>query len=330
VKGDSGPSAERSLGREVWPFVPIYLALSLINLILKIRATPAWFDGELARNHESLLRFTYTNNEQSRLFQFLIPELFVRLFGLSVEHAYLVQRLGFVWLAFVLFHIYMRHWFDAGRSFAGVVLLAAIMPLTYPLDLQESFSFLMVSFLLGLWAIRADRPVLFALALILGALDNETTLVLPAVYFFAHVRGWRPRALWDVGWRTLAVAAPAYLVTAIIRYINRHQPHLGGAWHLPDNLEGLWNDVQRSPLDYYEAKYLGLLFVYGALWVYAYLGWARKPPFLRAGLLMIPLFLVSHLLTGIIAEPRQMIPLAYIIIPASFCWLFPDGTISNP
>jgi len=312
--------------REVLPFVPVYFSLSLLSLILKIQAAPDWFNGALAQNHEALLRFAYTNNEQSRLLQFFIPELLVRLFGLSVEHAYLVQRLAFVWLALVLFHVYLRHWFGKALSFAGPVVLAAVLPVTLVFDLQESSPFLMVSFLLGLWAVRADRPGLLALALVVGALNNETTLVLPAVYFFAHFRDRRLGALWAVTWRTLAVAAPAFAVAGAIRYVNRHQPHLGGAWHLPDNMAGLRDDLNQSPLDYYRAEYLRPLFLYGALWVYAWLRWSRKPRCLRAALLMTPFFLLAHLLTGVLREPRQMIPLAYVIIPAAFFWLFDDET----
>src|SRR5262245_64222774 len=83
--------------RELLPFVPVYFFLSLINLVLKLRATKDdWFNGRLDENHQKLLAFEYTNNEQSRLLQFLIPESFVRFFGLSVQHAYMVQRWLFV------------------------------------------------------------------------------------------------------------------------------------------------------------------------------------------------------------------------------------------
>ncbi len=324
------PESKVSFRREVLPCAAVYVFLSIINLFLKLRVTPDWFNGHLDDNHRQLLAFAYTNNEQSRLFQFLIPELFVRLFGLSVGHAYVVQRLLFVWLAFVLFHVYLRHWFRPGLAFAGVALLAAVMPLTYIWDLQESAPFLMVSFLCGLWAIRAERPFLFSAALVVGALNNETTLVLPSVYFFYHFRGWRWQALRPVVWRTVAVAAPAFVVTAVIRYVNRDRPHLGGGFHLGDNLVGIFSDLQYPGLkpEYFSSNYLSLFLLFGALWVYAYLSWTRKPRFLRAALLMVPLFALSNLITGIISEARQMIPLAYVIIPAAFFWLFANEIAS--
>ncbi len=320
------PENRTSWRGEVWPCAFVYFFLALISLFLKLRATDDWFNGMLADNHRQLLGFAYTNNEQSRLFQFLVPEALVRLLGLSVEQAYLVQRLAFVWLAFVLFHVYLRRWFPRGTAFAGVCLLAAVLPLTYLWDLQESAPLLMVTFLCGLWAIREDRPLLFALALVVGALDNETTLILPAVYFFYHFRGWRPGALWPVVGRTLALAAPAYLVTAAIRYLTRDRPHLGGALHIGDNLQGIYTHLlyPELTLAYFRHNYLSIFMLFGVLWLYAYQSRARKPHFLRAGLLMVPLFVLSNLITGIVSEARQMVPLAYVIIPAAFFWLFEE------
>src|ERR1051325_9541384 len=58
--------------------------LSFVCLTGKLSTTPAWFDGTLERNHHLLLHWSYTNNEQSRLLQFLVPEAFHRVLGLSV------------------------------------------------------------------------------------------------------------------------------------------------------------------------------------------------------------------------------------------------------
>src|SRR5919112_629499 len=116
------------LNREAPTFGLIYLCLAGINLLAKLKATPDWFDGTLLRNHNLLLQFSYTNNEQSRLLQYYIPELFQRLLPLSIEYCYMMQRLLFVFLVFVCFHIYLRKWFSAPVSFCGVLLLAILMP----------------------------------------------------------------------------------------------------------------------------------------------------------------------------------------------------------
>ena len=105
TEGDTVNPRTRSLLKESFLiFGSVYLVLSLINLRVKLLLTPAWHSGTLEQNHQLLLSFSYTNNEQSRLLQFYVPEFLVRLFPLSVPNAYLVQRWGFTFLAFCCFH----------------------------------------------------------------------------------------------------------------------------------------------------------------------------------------------------------------------------------
>ena len=185
--------------RELAVFAPVYFFLSLIALRDKLFLTFSWFDGTLVSNHTLLLHFGYTNNEQSRLLQFLIPELFRNLFSLSIPDAYILQRWLFVFLAFVCFHMYLRKWFGTPASFAGVLFLAAIMPLTSLDDLQESSPLLLLTFLIGLWAIRDDNILVLLLASFVGGLNNETMLMIPVVYFFYHFKAARPRDKMNFG-----------------------------------------------------------------------------------------------------------------------------------
>lgn len=306
-------------------FGSVYFFLALINLQAKLSVTPAWFNGTLVENHKNLLAFQYMNNEQSRLFQFYIPELFIRIFNLSVGHAYILQRLLFVFLAFVAFHFYLRKWFDKGLAFAGVVTFAAIMPLSYFNDLQESTPLLLLTFVLALWAIREQRVGWYMLILSLGAINNETMLILPSVFFFYNFKSFEPRHLLRLSLITLGSCLPAYLLVGTIRYINRDRPHLGGAWHWPDNIKGIWDHLNLPLLDYSQASYLYIFFIFGAFWVYAFLKYSNKPLFLRRAALMIPFFIFAHLLTGRIHEVRQMLPLSFIIIPMAFFYLFPTS-----
>src|SRR5215204_6733821 len=302
-------------GREAIVFSLIYVWLSWIDLRVKLFTTPAWFDGQLIRNHASLLEFNYTNNEQSRLLQFYIPELFHRLFALSTEHSYILQRFLFVSLAFICFHIYLRRWFDARVSFCGVLLLAAIIPFTYYVgDLQESSPLLLLTFLLGLWTIREHRKILTATVLLIGGINNETMLILPLVYFLYNYETRNMRNLLVLCRDTFLVSLPMILAVGVIRYINWDRPHLGGGWHLPDNLEGIINGYM---------GYWGFFFIFGILWVYAFLQYERKPLFLKRASLIIPFFIVAHLLTGIIFETRQMLPLSFVVIPMALFYIFP-------
>ena len=302
-------------------FGSVYLVLALINLRVKLFLTPAWHDGTLERNHRLLLSFLYTNNEQSRLLQFSIPEVLLQLFRFSVSDAYLVQRWGFTFLAFCCFHCYLRKWLNKELAFGGVLLLGCIMPLTYFNHLQESAPLLGLTFLLALWAIRERRSLSYTAILLVGAINNETMLFLPAVYFFFNFQNWKVRSLVRLSLQTIACALPAYCAVGVVRYITRDRPHLGGAWHL-DNLEGILQGLTAAPVDYWKTWYLYIFFVFGFLWIFAFLKFKQKPVFLQRALLTVPLFIIPHLVTGIILEVRQMLPLSFIIIPAAFYYLF--------
>jgi len=314
--------------RELLLFVPIYFCLSLTNLVLKIHLTPEWTDGTLSGKHNLLMAFQYYNNEQSRLFQFLIPEFFHRLFSIYIESSYALARLLFVFLALVLFHFFLRKWFSQAESFAGVVILSGSMAISFLIqDTQESAPLLMLLLVLALWAMREKKDLLVGLLLLLGVgLTNETMLIMAAGYFFYRMKNFKIPTLLKTGWATLLVSAPAFLTQGVIRYINRHQPHLGGAWHLPDNLRGLYF-VLINPIKpiFNHGYYIYPLLIFSIFWVYAAIGYKKSPRFLQAVFWMMPLFIGAHLLTGLINESRQMIPLGFIVIPMSLFLLFPKN-----
>jgi hypothetical protein len=312
---------------ELLKFGSVYFFMALINLRLKLSMARAWFDGGLLDNHQHLLAFQYVNNEQSRLLQFYIPETFHRLLGLSVVHSYILQRFLFVLAAFICFHFYLRKWFDTKLAFAGVTFLAAIMPLAYFNELQESAPLLLLTFLLALWAIREHRTVWYIIIMTVGAANNETMLILPVVYFFYNFKGFELKRLIRLSLITLVSSLPAYLLVGTIRYINWDRPRLAPAWQWPNNIRGMWQQFYTPPIDYWAASYFYIFFIFGVFWLYAFLEYAKKPLFLRRTALMIPLFILAHLLTSIISEVRLMLPLSFVIIPMALFYLFPETEV---
>lgn len=323
------PASNEYTYKELAIFAPVYFCLAYINLIIKLWMTPAWFQV-LERNHSMLLNFNYTNNEQSRLMQFYMPELFHKLLGLNVIHAYELNRFLFVFLAFVLFHMYLKRWFTTAESFAGVALLAAVMPLAYMNCLQESAPLLLMLFLLSLWAIRDNKIIMLFLLFFLGGLTNETMLILPAVYFFYHLKFERFKEIVQLAVKTLLISIPLLITILPIRLITRYNPigsdipreHLGGAYHWPDNWQGITRDINLSFFEWHHAFYIYFIIIFGVIWIYAFIGYTKKPLFLRRASWMIPFFLISHMITGIIKESRQMLPLAFILIPMAMFFLF--------
>jgi hypothetical protein len=162
-----------------------------------------------------------------------------------------------------------------------------------------------------------------AVVLTLGALNNETTLVLPFVYFLSRAR-LDIRDLWGATWRTAAIAIPPFLATAVIRWATRDRPRLAALWQWDNNISFLRQQWHYLPFQWYKATSLFPIFMFGALWLFAYLNWKNKTRFMRASLVTVPLLLISSMVTGMIQEIRLLIPLAFVVIPAAFHWMFPS------
>ena len=55
----------------------------------------------------------------------------------------------------------------------------------------------------------------------------------------------------------------------------------------------------------------------------------RQPRYFRRISVIVPVFVAAHMITGIIMETRQMIPLAFIVIPMSLITMFPDEVVRD-
>jgi hypothetical protein len=304
--------------------LPLYAFLSVVSLRLKLAVTPLWFTGHMVEKHQSLMRGTHANNEQSRVLQYLIPDALRLVGGSSVANAYAFQRWLFIFLAFAVFHLFMRKWFRHGMCFAGVSFLAALIPFTHRAELQESAPLLALMFVAALWAIRDGKKWTFCALLLVGALVNETILVLAMGWYVVQAPRLLGRDTPRVAAEAALLSAPAFVVAAAIRYATRFSPHLGGAWHWPDNIHEMGVGLLRSPFDWYRVPHLGIFFLFSVIWIYPFVRFKSQPRYFRRISLVVPVFVFAHMLTGIIAETRQMIPLAFILIPMSLFTMFPE------
>src|SRR3990172_3375151 len=283
---------------EAITYIPIYFFISFTDLILKLRHAPAWQNGTLVENHNLLMAFQYFNNEQSRILQFLVPEALHRIFDTSII-----------------------------TSYGGVMILSSALMVSFLIhDLQESAPLLMLLFILGLWAIREEKDGLFCLFMLLGGgMTNETMLVLPLGYFLYRVRSLKFTHLLRTGIRTVLLAAPAFIAQGTLRYINRFQPHLGGAFHWPDNIQGIWAELTFPYQAIFNGEFIYLFLVFSIFWILAVIGLFKSPLFFRRVFWITPFFLAANLITGKINESRQMIPLGFILIPMALFIMVPEA-----
>jgi len=286
----------------IWVTAVLLISLFLSSMALerKLNRTESWEDGTLAKNHQSLLEGTFTNHEQSRLLQFLIPEVFHRAFSVKISDAYKAQRFLFVFLTLFLFYLYSRKWFKNWVSLLCSVLFYLTLILTFKNHLQESASLLSVTALLSLWYLREKRHLFLAVTVFIGLMNNETMLFFICAFgFFEIFKEKVP--LVEVMHKSLIYFSLPLICFLLIRYTFRNHPVLGGGVHFMDNF-----------------LMLGKLFmVYHIFWILAFLTPRKKPRFVKYSLLLVPLFILPNFVFGAIEETRQMLPLAFIIIPAS-------------
>ena len=275
--------------------------------------------GEAGRSEDQVFRCNST-----RIF---IPALVagtVKITGLSWAWAFSLVRLVTILLAYLAFHWYLRGWFSSSLAVLGTLFVAATIHLTFNnwWELPTEFPELLI-FTLGLWCIRERRHGLLCVFIALGTLNRETTAFLPLILLLCS---FDRKSLWS--WMPkVATAGFSWLVPlAGIRMWS------GIGWRgsygdsLSHNLEGLSNFMNNlNPYNHY----LFYLYLFGIFWILPFTRWNRQPAFLRRALLSVPVFLVVYIFFGgYLDEPREIINLYPLLVPAGLFALFGDEQLS--
>jgi hypothetical protein len=236
--------------------------------------------------------------------------------------AYFLIRALATWLALWLLDRYLRTWFAASAAVGGALLLAALIPLTYYRVVQESDPVNLAVVVAGFLAVsrrpqagESDRAWLWLIPLMLvGTLNRETTAMLPAVYFLGR---WREEPTARVLTRAGLLAACWGAVYGGLLWHYGRKAYYTEPFMLGANL-GSWLPTT-----------FALLF-FGALWVLPFLALRRHPPtLLRRTIWLLPPFVALQYLVGVVQEVRLFLPLAPIIIPLAWWWLFPEAVVEG-
>jgi hypothetical protein len=296
------------------PWILIYLVVTLatgfVDLRTRPHATRAWtayipevVDGtaEAPGRYRVLAPFLHRGIE--------------RISGLAPATVWYVTRLAWIFAAYLLFHLYLRTWFDHGPAGAGTLLVAATVPLTFTNSWGHPDHFPeLVLFTLGCLAAARRADALFAVALVLAALNRETAGFLVAVYALAA-----PLDRARVG-RLVAFGALFAAVFGGLRVSRGFASY--DYWQLGRNLEFL----RLVPVGY-DPYYRAYAWFVVAL--FAPLAWlvvavrARLPWFPRyVPLVALPFVAVAFTLSSVI-ETRIFTPLFPLLVPAVMFAVFP-------
>lgn len=309
------PAKWLSNGEPQWMWLyPTYVLLGLASIRTKLAVTPHFKDGLLLSNHMDLINGAGTAPTQYRLLQYYVPELIHRLFGIDLVNAYLLQRLGWTTLTVLVFHVYLRKWFDTKVAMIGTLFLLATMQWTYLNHLQEAEPLNVFIFLIGLFAIREKAFWWLLVIVMVGALNKLTVIFLPLLYFTCWFKTTRTMGLLA---KTLVLSMLVALICGTIRWYFHPIPYMTSFFQWQYNGSGI--------LFFQGWKFFGVIFLYGMFWIAAFRFWGKKPLFLRRAALVVPLYCLGHFLIARINETRLFLPLAPIIIPAGLFYIFREN-----
>lgn len=240
---------------------------------------------------------------------------------IPLDYIYVFFRFLFFFLAFCLFHTYLRKWFDEKLAMIGTLSMIASLPLfltnwyCIPTDMPE-----LITFILGAMWIKENRYKLLYLLIPLATFNKETTIALVLLYLLNGIGRERPGALIKRTFIYFLLWAITYgSLIAIFGF--KAFPDFCTITH---NIGGLLN-VFKNPNPYNHFYFF--VYLCGFYWILAFRNFRRKDPFLQKSVIVIALyFLYVFFRVGAINEVRVFIPFYVFIIPLGLSSLFGEDT----
>jgi hypothetical protein len=247
-----------------------------------------------------LFPFLYEYTEQV-LHEFSVPYFSdeLRLYKIS-----LILTLAGIGLAF---QWYLELWFSEGPAFSGTLFLFLVIHYTYMFGGHIDSLFNLLLFIVCASLIVRKINWLLYIIIPLGALNRETILFVPFLYFLAE---YSDQNKWNACWKSITLFLSGFLIYGIIRLLRVGFDSSG------------YSDLFFWNFACHHCN-LTLFFMFHLFWILAFIGLSQKPFILQRWAISIPFFIVVHYHLGSVREVRMFLPLAVIIIPLALWVLFP-------
>ncbi|NQU94921.1 MAG: hypothetical protein HQ549_01645 [Candidatus Omnitrophica bacterium] len=253
----------------------------------------------------------------------LIPytvDLFHKVTHIPLTYSYAFFRFIFFLLAFILFHIYLKMWFDDKRAMIGTLSVIASLPLfltNWYCISSDMPNF--IAFILGMMWIKKNQYKLLYILIPIATFNKEATLALVLLYFLYGIGREKPLILIR---RTIIYgllwAIPFGIMIAMVGFEK-----FSNFVTLEHNVAGLLH-VFKNPNPY--NHYYFLLYLCGFYWILAFMDFHKKDPLLkRSVIVMILYFLYVFIRVSAINETRIFMPFYVFVIPLGLSSLFTEG-----
>lgn len=234
-----------------------------------------------------------------------------------LNYTYAFFRFIFFFLAFILFHIYLKKWFGDRLAMIGTLSLIASLPViltnwySIPTDMPE-----LISFILGAMWIRDKKYKHLYILIPLATLNRESAIALVVLYFVS----WVGRGKMGVVIKRSVIYFLLWLIPFAILisiYGLKLRPPLH---HIIINTRGLLR-IFTNPNPY--NHFYMVLYLCGFYWILAFRDFRKKDPFLkRAAVVMALHFAYGFFYMGAINEVRMFITFYVYVIPLGLFSLF--------
>jgi len=240
---------------------------------------------------------------------------------ISLSYSYAFFRFIFFFLAFILFHLYLKKWFDDKIAMIGTLSMIASLPLTLtnwyciPTDMPE-----LITFILGAMWIRDGKYKNLFILIPLASLNKETAIALVLIYFLNGIgRENRYILVKRTAIYFLLWLVPSAMLISFFGGIRKVPTFF---YNLGYNVEGLLA-IFKSPNPY--NHYYFLLYLCGFYWILAFRNFRKKDIFLkRSMIVMALLFIYAFFRAGGINEVRIFLPFYVFVIPLGLSSLFSE------
>lgn len=226
---------------------------------------------------------------------------------------------GFIVQLMVLY-VLARQWFSAIQSLLGVALTSCLTIVTLAYFTYQPWSILEVA-LFGLGFVFAYRGHwgLVTATVVIAALNRETGVFLPLALFLGNLEGLSLPALRRAAERpetrlTFGLVVLSTAIFAALRLVR------GSASPADELIDVITRNLERNNLI---AAGMAVPLFLGIGWIFAALGLASAPPFVRRIARVVPFYLLAFAIWGWWREVRILTSLYPILLPLvlSYCYL---------
>ncbi|MBN1353743.1 MAG: hypothetical protein JW994_03620 [Candidatus Omnitrophica bacterium] len=243
---------------------------------------------------------------------------------LPLEYTYALFRLFFFILAFCLFHVYLRLWFDDRLAMIGTLSVIASLPL-FLTNWISVFTDMpnFVAFILGTMWIKQNRHRLLYILIPIATLNKEAIVAIVVLYFLYNTHKEKPGILARRIAIMLFLWAAPYVWTIVTFGLQTFTDN-GASYLVPctvkHNIKGLLAFF-KNPHPY--NHYYFLIYLLGFYWVLAFRNFSRKDELLKKSIIVMALYsFYVFWRVGAINEVRVFIPFYVYIIPLGLFSLF--------